>query len=101
MFDADGRMRLDIVTIFPAMVEQALGIGVVGRAIERGTLDVTIHDLRGRAVRVWDLGTVTPGRQSVLWDGLDDDGQRCVAGVYFARVEWNQSVVATRRIVRL
>ena len=39
-------MRFDIVTIFPAMVEQALGIGVVGRAIERGTLDVTIHDLR-------------------------------------------------------
>jgi tRNA (guanine37-N1)-methyltransferase len=39
-------MRFDIVTIFPAMVEQALGAGVVGRAIERGTLDVTIHDLR-------------------------------------------------------
>ena len=39
-------MRFDIVTIFPAMVEQALEAGVVGRAIERGTLDVTIHDLR-------------------------------------------------------
>jgi tRNA (guanine37-N1)-methyltransferase len=39
-------MRFDIVTIFPAMVEQALGAGIVGRAIERGTLDVTIHDLR-------------------------------------------------------
>ena len=39
-------MRFDIVTIFPAMVEQALGAGVVGRAIERGTLDVTVHDLR-------------------------------------------------------
>ena len=31
-------MRFDIVTIFPAMVEQALGAGIVGRAIERGTL---------------------------------------------------------------
>ena len=39
-------MRFDIVTIFPAMVEQALGAGIVGRAIERGTLDVTVHDLR-------------------------------------------------------
>jgi tRNA (guanine37-N1)-methyltransferase len=39
-------MRFDIVTIFPAMVEQALGIGVIGRAIERGTLNVTVHDLR-------------------------------------------------------
>jgi tRNA (guanine37-N1)-methyltransferase len=39
-------MRFDIVTIFPAMVEQALTAGVVGRAIERGTLDVKVHDLR-------------------------------------------------------
>lgn len=39
-------MRFDIVTIFPAMVEQALGAGIVGRAIERGTLDVAVHDLR-------------------------------------------------------
>ena len=31
-------MRFDIVTIFPAMVEQALAAGIVGRAIERGTL---------------------------------------------------------------
>jgi tRNA (guanine37-N1)-methyltransferase len=37
---------LDIVTIFPAMVRQALAEGVVGRAIDRGTLDVVIHDLR-------------------------------------------------------
>lgn len=39
-------MRIDIVTIFPAMVEQALLAGVVGRAIERGTLSVKVHDLR-------------------------------------------------------
>jgi tRNA (guanine37-N1)-methyltransferase len=39
-------MRFEIVTIFPAMVEQALATGVVGRAIERGTLDVKVHDLR-------------------------------------------------------
>src|SRR5262249_20392209 len=40
-------MRIDIVTIFPAMVENALAAGVVGRAIERGTLDVMVRDLRG------------------------------------------------------
>jgi tRNA (guanine37-N1)-methyltransferase len=39
-------MRIDIVTIFPAMVEQALAAGIVGRAIERGTLAVRVHDLR-------------------------------------------------------
>jgi tRNA (guanine37-N1)-methyltransferase len=39
-------MQFDVVTIFPAMVEQALDAGVVGRAIERGALAVTVHDLR-------------------------------------------------------
>src|SRR6476660_8071476 len=39
-------MTFDIVTIFPAMVEQPLLAGVVGRAVDRGTLDVKVRDLR-------------------------------------------------------
>jgi tRNA (guanine37-N1)-methyltransferase len=43
-------VRFDIITIFPAMIEQALGAGIVGRAIERGTLTVRVHDLRAFTV---------------------------------------------------
>jgi tRNA (guanine37-N1)-methyltransferase len=39
-------VTFDIVTIFPAMVEQPLAAGIVGRAIERGVLDVKVRDLR-------------------------------------------------------
>src|SRR5262245_55277109 len=39
-------MRFDVVTIFPAMIERALEDGILGRAIERGALAVTVHDLR-------------------------------------------------------
>jgi tRNA (guanine37-N1)-methyltransferase len=39
-------MKFDIVTIFPKMVEAPLAEGIVGRAIARGLLDVTVHDLR-------------------------------------------------------
>src|ERR1700724_3524460 len=39
-------MKVDVVTIFPAMIEQPLAAGVLGRAIDRGTLDVKVHDLR-------------------------------------------------------
>ncbi len=39
-------VTFDIVTIFPTMIEQPLAAGVVGRAIERGTLDVKVRDLR-------------------------------------------------------
>ena len=39
-------MRIDIVTIFPAMSRAALAEGVVGRAIAGGVLDLRVHDLR-------------------------------------------------------
>jgi tRNA (guanine37-N1)-methyltransferase len=39
-------MKLDIVTIFPRMVEAGLAEGVISRGIERGLLDVKVHDLR-------------------------------------------------------
>ena len=39
-------VTFDIVTIFPAMFEPALAAGVVGRAIDRGALDVKVRDLR-------------------------------------------------------
>ena len=39
-------MTFDIVTIFPAMIEQGLAAGIIGRAIARGTLDVKVRDLR-------------------------------------------------------
>ena len=39
-------MTFDIVTIFPAMIEQPLAAGIIGRAIDRGTLDVKVRDLR-------------------------------------------------------
>jgi tRNA (guanine37-N1)-methyltransferase len=39
-------MTFDIVTIFPAMVDAVIAAGILGRAIERGTLDVKVRDLR-------------------------------------------------------
>ncbi len=39
-------LRLDIVTIFPGMLAQPLADGIVGRAVERGLVEIGIHDLR-------------------------------------------------------
>lgn len=39
-------MKVDLVTIFPAMVESALEAGVVGRARASGLVDVAVRDLR-------------------------------------------------------
>ena len=39
-------MRFDVVTIFPAMFGPVFEKGVVGRAIERGAIQLEAHDLR-------------------------------------------------------
>jgi tRNA (guanine37-N1)-methyltransferase len=39
-------VRIDVITIFPAMIDAALAEGVVGRARERGVLEIRVRDLR-------------------------------------------------------
>jgi tRNA (guanine37-N1)-methyltransferase len=42
-------MRIAVVTLFPVMIREALAHGVVGRALERGVLDVECFDPREHA----------------------------------------------------
>jgi len=44
--DREARLRFDIVTIFPAMLEAVLREGVLGRAVAREVIRVGLHDLR-------------------------------------------------------
>jgi tRNA (guanine37-N1)-methyltransferase len=42
-------VRIDIVTLFPAMLEAPLAQSILGRARGRGLVDVRVHDLREHA----------------------------------------------------
>ncbi len=42
-------MRIDIVTLFPAMLEAPLAQSILGRARARGLVDIRVHDLREHA----------------------------------------------------
>ena len=39
-------MRIDVVTLFPELFDLPLRTSVIGRALERGLVDVAVHDLR-------------------------------------------------------
>lgn len=39
-------MRIDVITIFPDLLETFAGVGVIGRARQRSLLDLRIHNLR-------------------------------------------------------
>jgi tRNA (guanine37-N1)-methyltransferase len=40
-------MRIDVLTIFPRILEGPLRESLLGRAIEQGVVDVRVHDIRG------------------------------------------------------
>lgn len=40
-------MRIDVLTIFPEMFEGPLRVGLLGKAIEAGTIEAVVTDLRG------------------------------------------------------
>ena len=42
-------MRIDVVTLFPDFVQQCAGFGVIGRAVERGLLEVAAWNPRDYA----------------------------------------------------
>ena len=44
-------MRFDVITLFPQAFPGPLAVGVVGRALEAGSIRIETHDLRG-----WGLG---------------------------------------------
>ena len=39
-------MKIDVITIFPKMIEGGLGEGIIGRARTSGVLDIVVHNLR-------------------------------------------------------
>ena len=43
-------MRIDVLTIFPDIVEHFASRSLLGKAQERGTLEVRVHDLRSAAI---------------------------------------------------
>jgi tRNA (guanine37-N1)-methyltransferase len=42
-------LHIDVVTIFPRMIEAPIGDGIVARAVEAGLVRIAVHDLRAYA----------------------------------------------------
>jgi hypothetical protein len=63
-------------------------------------VNLAIFDASGREVRSLVSGEQTSGQHQVTWDGLDDAGASCPAGVYFVSLR-SQEFNATQRIVVL
>lgn len=56
------------------------------RLPEDGALELTVHDVAGRAVRRLVTGVRSAGPHEIQWDGRDDAGRALPSGVYFYRI---------------
>jgi hypothetical protein len=52
-----------------------------------GTVRLTVHDVRGRLVRVLRDGSLPAGRHTERWDGRDAAGREVASGTYLLRLE--------------
>jgi hypothetical protein len=51
------------------------------------TISVAIYDITGRLVRSLMQSVQQPGRQSIVWNGMNGAGAQSASGIYFYRIE--------------
>ena len=62
-------------------------------------VDLRVHDVQGRLVRVVASGRLDPGFLTLTWDGRSEAGRRAPAGVYYARLLVDGSLIGRRTLV--
>jgi hypothetical protein len=107
----DGRIEIqEGTTALPGQF--ALGIGrpnpssgnvSIDYAIPTGEaqrVEIKVYNLHGQVVKTLVDRVHDAGRHEVIWDGLDQTGQRVASGTYFYRMSAD-SFEKTRKIVRI
>ncbi len=67
---------------------------------EAGMVDLLIYDTTGREIRLLAAAPYERGQHTVVWDGLDHDGQSVSSGLYFYLLK-SKGQVLTRKLVLL
>lgn len=60
---------------------------------------VSIYNVLGQRIRVIDDGYREPGYHTVVWDGHDDYGMSCAAGVYLYRLNAGGRTLTSRMLM--
>lgn len=63
------------------------GLTIHWQVPTRQPVSLRLYNTAGWLVRVLEEGERAPGRYSTRWNGLDDEGRRLAAGVYFCSLE--------------
>ncbi|MGQ0721838.1 MAG: FlgD immunoglobulin-like domain containing protein, partial [Candidatus Eiseniibacteriota bacterium] len=96
--EAAGRSSFGLLGVEP---NPARGGARVSFSLDRDRdVRLSVVDVSGRTLRVLREGAVPAGQASAVWDGLDANGARAAAGVYFFRLE-SDGASRTRKVTLL
>ncbi|RLD60130.1 MAG: hypothetical protein DRJ05_05220, partial [Bacteroidetes bacterium] len=67
---------------------------------DNGNVSLTIYDLTGELVRTLQNGHQPAGKHTVMWNGLNDFGNRVSSGIYFYSLK-TEGFVETKKLFKL
>jgi flagellar basal-body rod modification protein FlgD len=65
------------------------------------SVTLEVYDVSGRLVKSQELGAVSEGQQTILWDGSSSNGETLSNGVYIIRLAGGSERSATARVILL
>ena len=65
-----------------------------------GFIELSLYNMLGQKVRTLINGYCTAGKQSVIWNGLDDEGKNAGSGIYIYRLKQG-NFTETRKLLLL
>jgi len=68
---------------------------------EPGDVKLLVFNLLGQEVRTLTSGVMEPGAYKVVWNSLDNTGQKVSTGLYFYRLVVDNKVIQTRKMLLL
>lgn len=65
---------------------------------DNSSVSLKVYNLAGQLIKILTEGKIGAGTHCALWNGVDSQGRHISSGVYFVRLQINDSV-ATKRLV--
>jgi hypothetical protein len=66
---------------------------------QNGPANLTVYDVGGRAVRTLIDGVLDSGEHLAVWDGKDDSGHSLASGLYFYKLQAENSVLTEKMLM--
>jgi len=60
-----------------------------------------VFDIQGREIRILSREVQTPGTHSIVWNGMDDDGEPVASGMYFYQLQTSTGHTQTKKMILL